>query len=470
MTRQTAWLVGVVAAVSPMAAAAQSPREAALEARLAELERAVGELRAELAAARTAPAGAGATGTAASTAPASTAGTGRNTATSSPANAQASAPTDGFTVAGTTIKVNGFIKANVIVSSFDGGALAGNSLGRDFYLPSTIPVGGIEESTRFDAHAKQTRLAISTATPVGTSTLKGLIEADFQVTPTAGSERTTNGFQPSLRRAFVNVDGFLPGQLLVGTEWSLFQNVGALPETTDFIGPTEGTVFVRQPQLRYTQPLGKGLSLAVSVENPETATITPLSPALVENDDDRVPDVVARIGYTAGFGEVSIAGIVRQLSVDEGVADGDATGWGVSAAGKLLFGPKKQHDLRFMITAGQGLGRYLGLNFAPDGIYVPVAGGGLETVDNLAGFAALRLAWTTQLRSTFMGSFQDTDYPDAITPFTANANAWSAAGNLFYTPLKGFDFGLEFRHGERELVDGRSGALDRGEFIAKYSF
>ena len=46
----------------------------------------------------------------------------------------------------------------------------------------------------------------------------------------------------------------------------------------------------------------------------------------------------------------------------------------------------------------------------------------------------------------------------------------SYAGNLFWSPTKGFDLGIEYRHGERELVSGAAGQLDRMEFVAKYSF
>jgi hypothetical protein len=37
-------------------------------------------------------------------------------------------------------------------------------------------------------------------------------------------------------------------------------------------------------------------------------------------------------------------------------------------------------------------------------------------------------------------------------------------------PVKNFDLGFEMRHGERKMVSGAKGTLDRGEFAAKYSF
>jgi len=47
---------------------------------------------------------------------------------------------------------------------------------------------------------------------------------------------------------------------------------------------------------------------------------------------------------------------------------------------------------------------------------------------------------------------------------------WSSSANLFYSPIKNIDLGVEFRHAERRLVDGQVGKLDRGELAARYSF
>jgi hypothetical protein len=208
------------------------------------------------------------------------------------------------------------------------------------------------------------------------------------------------------------------------------------------------------------------VALSIAAENPETATITTTSPALVENDDDHLPDLTARLLFSPKFGEISLAGVVRQLSVDNGPDHDRATGWGVSLAGKVPFGPAKRHDVRFMINHGDGIGHYLGLNFAPDAVHAAE----LETVRITSGFAALKLGWSGQLRSTFTASFQDVDYPAILVPLTANEGAWSLAGNLFYSPVKNLDFGIEYRRGERELVSGQSGTVDRVEAAAKYSF
>lgn len=458
---RTAWLASAaVIAMVPGLAQAQSAREVQMEARLSALEQSFSAMRGELEATRAENA---------SLRTAATESQARNTALAATIEQVRTAPPpaqpDGFRSGATTIKLNGFIKANAIFSRYSDGDVATGALGKDFYLPQQIPIGGTREGNDYSGHAKQTRLWLTMATPVGGKMLKGHVEFDFQTSQGAqGSQRTTNGYNPALRRGF-----FSYGKWLIGQEWSNFQYVAALPESTDFVGPTEGTVFVRQMQLRYTTPLGKGLTFSVAAENPETASITPVSAGMIENDDDRIPDVTARLSYAGGFGEVTVAGLVRQLSVDNGAIGAKATGYGISAAGKLLFGADKRHDLRVMATWGKGIGRYVGLNLAPDAVFAGTAGSDLALVENFAAFAALKLGWTKTVRSTFMASVQTADYP-ALVPLAVNRKAWSLAGNLFWTPVKGFDVGIEYRHGERELLSGASGQIDRLEAAFKYSF
>lgn len=444
-----------------VAAAQQASSPAELEARLAQLEASVAELRGELQAAR---AGQAALAAQAASANAAAAKASEQVAA---IEKRPTAPAEGFNVGGTTIKLGGYIKAVASFSRYGDGEIAAGALGRDFYLPQQIPVGGGRGTSDFTGQAKQSRLQLTTATPIGKHLLKGLVEVDFQTSPGAqGSQRTTNGYNLALRRGFFTYDHFLAGQ-----EWTNFQYVAALPESTDYVGATEGTVFVREMQLRYTFPLSKQAMLSVSIENPETASITPTSATLIENDDDRVPDVTARLNYAASFGELSLAGVVRQLSVDNGVIRSTAAGWGVSAAGKIPFGADKRHDLRFMATYGDGIGRYVGLNLAPDAVFAGTPGSDLETVKNFAAFAAVRIGWTKTVRSSLIGSYQHADYPDTVLiPSAANRAAWSLAGNLFWSPVKGFDLGIEYRHGQREIVSGDKGQLDRVEFATKYSF
>jgi hypothetical protein len=465
--KMAAWLLASVATATFMStgALAATAKEQQLEARMEALERAFGSLQGEL---QTTKAQNAELRQAVVNAD--------NKASEAVTVAQAAKATpvapaaDGFTVGSgaTRVKIGGFIKTVATFSKWSDGDVAANSLGRDFYLPQAIPVGGLRESTDNDFSAKQTRLWLNLDTQIAGHTLKGYVETDFQTAAgSQGSERTTNGYNLALRRAYVQFD-----KLTVGQDWSTFQNAIVLPESTDFVGTTEGTVFVRQPLVRYSMPLGKSTTLHFGVENPETASANLGSPTLIENDDDRIPDFTARLNHSTSFGDFAVAGLVRQLAVDNGIIHDDAMAYGVSVSGKINFDAAKRYDLRFMATYGSGIGRYVGLNFAPDAIFEPGANR-LHPVKTFASFAALRLGWTPALRSTLMASYQNANYPGGFAAGTFSAyndQSWSAAGNLFWSPVKGFDLGVEYRHGERILVSGANGQLDRVEFAAKYSF
>lgn len=461
-------------ALSTNSAYADTKKEKELEARIEALEKAFGSLTGQLqtSQAENAQLRAAVAQAQASSADAQAKATEATKGLEAAKPALAAAGKDGFAVGngGTRIKIGGFLKTVVTMSKWDDGSVAANSLGRDFYLPSTIPVRAAVPSrstTNNDFSAKHTRLWLNLDSNVAGHVLKGYLETDFQTSAgTQGSERTTNGYNLALRRAYVQFDN-----LTVGQDWSTFQNVATLPESTDFVGTTDGTVFVRQPLVRYSKKLGDKATLHVALENGETQSATGPALATVENDQDKLPDIVARLNVSIPAGEFALAGVGRQLRVDSGAVRDTALGWGVSGSGKLMFGDKKQHDLRFMATYGEGLGRYVGLNFSPDAI-VTVAGQ-LDTPRLFAGFAALRIGLTPSVRTNLMASYQDVSYPGGFAPgyFNGfNEKAYSYAANIFWTPAKGFDLGAEYRHGVRELVSGATGQLDRLEFAAKYSF
>ncbi|MEJ2410278.1 MAG: DcaP family trimeric outer membrane transporter [Novosphingobium sp.] len=455
----TGALLAASALIAPQTAFAATDREAQLEARLERLEAEMQQLRADLAATRQEQT-ASAEQTQAAIA---------EQAQAAIAAAVESQPRpEGFKAGNTTVKLGGYIKMVASASRFSGGEVAGNSLGRDFYLPHAIPTGTGKAQKVQDFSAKQSRFWLDLNSAVAGHTVKGRVEVDFQTSPgTQGSQRTTNGYNLALRRAWMQV-----GRVTIGQDWSTFQYTGALPESTDFVGPTEGTVFVRQPLIRYSAPLGHGLTLHASLEQPESGTATLGSPALTENGDDRMPDFAARLAYNGKAGEGSLALLARQVRVDSAGVGDSTFGWGVSAAGKIWLNGTKSSDVRAMVTYGHNASRYIGLNFAPDAVYVP-ATNSLESVNVIAALAAARIAIAPQWRINVMGGYQRVDYANALAAAALaayNKQAWSAAANIFYSPVKNIDLGLEYRHGERELVSGADGALDRVEFAAKYSF
>lgn len=360
---------------------------------------------------------------------------------------------NGFRVGNTRVKLGGYVKMDSVSSRTSGGQLASNAITRDFLIPSTIPVGGSGSGWDTDFNARQSRIIVKTETPVGDKSVGTHLELDFMVTD-GGDERISNSYTPRLRQAFITYDGWLFGQT-----WSTFQNVGALPDSLDFIGTTPGTVFVRQPMIRYSK---NGFSVAL--EQPETTVTSPVGSRVLAGDDN-LPDVVLR--YERGG--LVVAGIARQLRVtndDFGFGSDTAIGYGVSVSGKLPVGEKD--DIRLMATVGEGLGRYIGLNIVNDAAIS--AAGKLETIATYSGSIAYRHIWTDKLRSSIAGSYFKADNPISLTGLSPTDTVWNGLVNLIYSPVPKLDVGVEYMYAERENEAGASGNLQKVQMSAKYSF
>lgn len=355
----------------------------------------------------------------------------------------------------TEVSIGGYVKLDAMMTSFSDGTLGAGNIGRDFYIPSLTPVGGEDENTVFDMHARQSRINFGTSTSLDGHTLKTFIEMDFMATPD-GDERISNSYSPRVRHAFLTYDKWLFGQT-----WSTFQNVGALPETVDFIGNTDFGIFVRQAQIRYTNG---GFQFAV--ENPET-TVTPFGGgARIVADDNELPDFVGRYNLTAGDLSMSFAALARQLTYNDGGAiDSTTTSFGVSVTGKVMLG---QNDIRFGVNTGSGMGRYIGLNTSNGAVLD--ATGDLEAIDSTAIYIAYRHVWNSKMRSNISYSAIEIDNDTDLTGTGATDSTDSLRVNLFYSPVANLSFGGEVAIANRELESGADGKMTRLQFSAMLAF
>jgi len=353
-----------------------------------------------------------------------------------------------------TFSYGGYIKTDFMVSDFDDGEVDGSSLGRDFYVPSIVPIGG-EGSTNFDGHVRQTRFNFGTSHEIGGHTLQSFVELDFLTTP-GGTERTTNNFSPRLRHAFVTWNNWLVGQT-----WNTFMDVATLPESADFIGPTSGTTFGRTPMVRYTNG-----GFAIALENPESS-VTPLGGGRIETDHNKLPELAARYTWKGDWGHFQLGGMLRQLEIDDNAAglDDTETGWGVSVSGKFMLG---RDDIRYMLHAGDGLGKQVALNFV-NGAALNAAGS-LEAIGTVGGFVAYRHWWSQKWRSSVTFAYLEADNPARFTGPGVNKSTWNAQVNLFYSPVQPLSFGVEYLTAEREIESGATGQLNRFQFTTKYAF
>ena len=354
----------------------------------------------------------------------------------------------------------GFIKLDAMYTDTNAGEIADGSAGRMFYLPSAIPVGGSDESGGdIDTTAQFSRFWFAADGEVQGHKTRAYLEFDLFGGGMAnlGNQASTNTHGVTLRQAYVSWDKWLAGQT-----WSNFQDVAALPDAVDFVGPTEGTTFVRQAQLRYTNG-----GFSVALENPQTLVSGYRSATRTTSDDGGVPDLTARYTKKGDWGHVSVAGLARQLQHESATTDASSTGFGVSVSGKYNIG--KSDDIRYMLTGGTGIGRYVGFALGADGT-LDAAGGDIESTGVLAGFVAWRHVFDSKLRGNLMLSRAQFDNDTDWTGFGVTRSAQSIHANLIYSPFPKLDIGAELIFGNREIESGADGDLRRIHTSVKYSF
>jgi len=350
----------------------------------------------------------------------------------------------------------GYIKFDAMFSDYSGGDLPAGSPGAQFYIPALVPVGGAaSEGPDADLQARESRINFRSKHRLANGdTIGTFLELDFFL-GNAGDERISNSFNPRLRQAFFKYNNWLFGQT-----WSTFQDVGALPENLDFIGPAESTVFVRQPQVRYTRGAWE-----FAAENPET-TITPFGGGgRIVSDDGSLPDLVTRYTAALDHGYVKAAALFRQLGYRDGNMDDQETGLGISLSGKHMFG---QDDLRWMATWGSGTGRYLGLNTSTGAVLD--GNDQLQAIDQWGAFVSYRHFWSDRWRSNFTYGYLNNENDPALTGLDVTRDVYSIHVNLLYSPVPKMTIGGEFLFAERTLESDESGDMTRVLLSAKYAF
>lgn len=341
----------------------------------------------------------------------------------------------------TSIKIGGYVKADLI---YDIGPDTGDS-----FAASSIPADGSAADERegsFRAHARQTRINITTWTPTDYGEVQTFVEGDFF--GGGGNERLSNSTSFRLRHAYGQV-----GPVLAGQTWSLFMPLASYPSTLDFFGPA-GLPFVRQGQLRYTYDAGNGLKIAGSVENSELAARNAAG-QLVGSDGgdvklgiDTLPDFVAAIEYANEGWSAKLSGVARLLDLEGAGAQSDSEfGWGVHADAVIpTFG---EDSLQLNFTYGDGIGRYIINGVGNDGFVD--AGGDFETIEAYGIAIGYTRQWSEHWQSNLVyGRYEalDTFLPtDTETVDTVHVN-------LIWQPSDRFRYGIEYIFGHRGFDDG----------------
>lgn len=285
----------------------------------------------------------------------------------------------------------------------------------------------------------------------------GFIEMDFY--GGGGNQIISNSSNPRLRHAFIKYKS-----ITVGQTWTTFMNTSALAEAADFGGPLVASAFIRQGQIRYTNG-----GLQIALENPNSDK--------GDNSQDSIPDVIAKYTFKGDWGNISVAGVARQLNTEtvtavsakdavigldingdqytispaisavDGISSKTETAFGYGIAGRInTFG---KDDFRFQVHGGE-TGRYVGVVAARDLV-------GQKVEETTSFMVAYRHFWNDDMRSTVYYGSTDADL--------ANTKRNHVAINLFKDYTKQLSFGVEIGNFEMDEVSKSS---DYFQISAKY--
>lgn len=355
----------------------------------------------------------------------------------------------------TTFTFGGYAKLDWLLSRYYNGNPSPESPIRDIHIPSAIPVGDELDGYDSELHARETRFIFEVKSNAVGSPARMYLEFDFLLSP-AGDERISNSYNPRLRHAFFEWKYFLFGQT-----WTTFMTTEALPDGIIFTGGADGLVFIRQALARISY---KGWSFGF--ENPET-TLLPYQESKFITSTGGFPDLVAKYTFRKDWGTLAIAGLFRTMRYanEEGQRN-YANGYGLNVSGRINIG--KRDDFRFMVTTGEGLGRYLAFQFLTGAVLDQNAQ--LETIGCVNGVGSFNHQWSNRWRSTFTYSFIWAEDSSEFTDGNANQYAWSTSASILFNPEPHILTGFQFLYANRITESNIEGSMLRLQFSARYTF
>jgi hypothetical protein len=337
---------------------------------------------------------------------------------------------------GTLMKFGGFVKTDVFVDTNQAGSYYGA------YVPSSFPSSPQPHTVNATVSMRPTRFFWEVRQPVlsGEDSVKSYFELDFLSNYDRNSVR--------LRQFYAQYRNFLAGQT-----WSAFGDPDAFPDTLEFEGPP-GIMGLRQPQLRYTQPITKAHSVGISVE--KSGTDVPFATQLGTPVGSSLrPDLIGFYRYENPHGHFYFAGVSRSVG---GVVPNTnifnvrnhVEGYGGSLSG--VWGSTRDNVV-FQVILGTGISNYYNDNFGLGSDVGFAANGKLVATPTGSGSIGYQHYWTKKIRSTFSYGYLKINNT-AGDPGTNYHISNYATGNIIVQPSHSYLFGAEYVYGSLERKDG----------------
>ena len=350
----------------------------------------------------------------------------------------------------TMMRINGNIKTDFIFDPRPAGV-------PDEFIPSTIPFPPRPSDQNIDVGIRESRFSADLRFPVANIGMaRTFIQFDF-----FGSNGATT---PRLRHFYAQLRN-----ILVGQTNTIFMDPDAWPDILEFQGPTSG-LLSRPPQLRYSFPLGKSFSAAISVERPSSdisfsvdgSSATPLTPA---------PDAGLRLRYEGDRGHLYLSSILRELAVrlPNGGPRQSAFGWGFNLSSTWRVAGRD--TVNWQLVYGNGIAKYTGDGFGLglDAQPRSTADLSLKALPVFAPWVSYQHHWTSSVRSSATFGWLQVQSTAFSPENTYHKSSYSSA-NVIWNPYGTLSFGAEFMYGWVTQKDGATANALRLQFSGRYTF
>ena len=342
---------------------------------------------------------------------------------------------------------------------------------KDASRPSKIPVqdpavfGGEGEAI---LSARQSKLGMRTRQDTPWGEISTLLEWDLYAAGNDAGELEFN-----TRHVWLELGSWGAGQ--THTNW---MDIDIFPNMIDYWGPP-GMIFIRKPQLRYTQWVGaSGSHWAVALEDPssdvDAGDVREIDPDLADalQPKDSAPDLTLKWRGEHEWGHYQVGAIARKLDV-ETVSDGlggnpnnspkeDTFGWGLNFTS--VISTFERDKLKLGLVYGEGIASY----FNDGGTAMGLERRGIEPVESLGVTLWYDHYWDEHWSTTVGWGMHEQDNTE-LQSGDAFHRGQLANINLLYTQGR-FLTGVEAIWMEREDENGRDNDDFRLQYSVKYSF
>ncbi|MGE0585355.1 MAG: DcaP family trimeric outer membrane transporter [Flavobacteriaceae bacterium] len=334
-------------------------------------------------------------------------------------------------------KVGGHARFYAGVAEDNVNGLAGGGVGPVGWF-AIGPNGTHTTGDTFVMHA-QARLNFDART----STEYGILRAFIEMQAEDNNASTGGAF--NLRHAFIQF-----GNWTFGKTDTLFAHGASAPAYTDLLTHI-GDPYGRSVQVRYTMPLGNGMTLAVALEDPAYQQAGDMAvflgtPPFMFQERDEMPAVIAALAFDGSWGSAQVAAGARQnVYSGGGIADREF-GWRVDAGANINLTSTIALLARAYYSDGFNAHSSLFLGDIMSNATATLIADNVEEWMVMAGLSfAFRPDMTASVSAAYAESTMGSTVGTGLigTPSVYSVEALQVVGNIFWRPVNNLELGVE---------------------------